>query len=83
MPYLYITIYRNFIVRDKNLDTIKCSLKGECTKIVVYLSSEVVLSNKREQTADKHISTQKCQKHAEWKKLYTKTYKLYVYTLIN
>ena len=49
MPYLYITIYRNFIVRDKNLDTIKCSLKGECTKIVVYLSSEVVLSNKREQ----------------------------------
>ena len=43
----------------------------------------MVLSNKREQTADKHINTQKCQKHAEWKKLYTKTYKLYVYTLIN
>ena len=83
MPYLYITIYRNFIVRDKNLDTIEFSLKGDCTKIVVYLSSEMVLSNKREQTADKHINTQKCQKHAEWKKLYTKTYKLYVYTLIN
>ena len=40
----------------------------------------MILSSKWEQTADKHINTQKCQKHAEWKKFYTKTYKLYIYT---
>ena len=40
----------------------------------------MILSNKREQTANKHINTQKCQKHAEWKKFNTKTCKLYTFS---
>lgn len=44
-----------------------------------YIYQAKWFSAAREQTADKHINTQKCQKHAEWK-FYTETYELYIYT---